>query len=79
MTGPLNIENLTPKEKEVIGHLLQGKTNFEIGVEMFIYEGAVKWHLTNIYRKLGLKGRYDLITGLLNHERRATPDVEKPL
>jgi DNA-binding CsgD family transcriptional regulator len=55
---------LSPREREVIAHLLEGKTNFEIGLAMNIFEGGVKYHLTNLYKKFKVKSRHALIAAV---------------
>jgi DNA-binding NarL/FixJ family response regulator len=50
-------ESLTAKEKEVLGLLMKGKTNKEIGKELFISETTVKTHISNILRKLNVNDR----------------------
>jgi DNA-binding NarL/FixJ family response regulator len=48
---------LTVKELQILNLLSTGRTNTEIGTELWIAEQTVKFHLSNIYRKLGAKGR----------------------
>lgn len=50
-------EFLTPREKEVMEHLCQGKTNNEIGADLHITYHTVKMHLDNIFRKLEVSNR----------------------
>ncbi len=52
---------LTLKERYVHDVVAQGKCNKEVGVELGMAEKSVKGHLSNIYKKLGLSGRGDLI------------------
>ncbi len=48
---------LTKREKDVLTLLVKGHTNKEMAEAMFISEKTVKNHLTNIFRKLGVKDR----------------------
>jgi DNA-binding NarL/FixJ family response regulator len=48
---------LTVKELQILNLLSTGRTNSEIAAELWIAEQTVKFHLSNIYRKLGAKGR----------------------
>jgi len=48
---------LSPREKEVVNLLLQGKSNRTIENELFISSHTVKNHIYNIYQKLGVKRR----------------------
>lgn len=50
-------EALTRKELTILRHLESGLANREIAESLFISEGTLKWHLHNIYRKLGCKNR----------------------
>jgi DNA-binding NarL/FixJ family response regulator len=48
---------LTPTEMRVLQLAAAGQTTLEIADELFVAEKTVKNHLTNIYRKLGVKNR----------------------
>lgn len=52
--------SLTDREKEIATHLLKGKTYKNISEELFISLPTVKTHTSNIYRKCGVKNRYEL-------------------
>ncbi len=47
-------DRLTPREKEVLAHVLQGRLNKQIAGELSIGERTVKLHRTNITTKLGI-------------------------
>ncbi|WP_308409795.1 LuxR C-terminal-related transcriptional regulator [Zhihengliuella halotolerans] len=49
--------NLAPREREVLRLVVHGKKNRQIAQELFISENTVKFHLTQIYRKLGVGSR----------------------
>jgi two-component system nitrate/nitrite response regulator NarL len=51
------MEILTPREREIVDELCQGKCNKLIARALNISEGTVKVHLVNIVAKLGLQGR----------------------
>jgi DNA-binding CsgD family transcriptional regulator len=53
--------NITEREREVIALLLQGYSNPQIAEKLFISLSTVKSHLRNIYPKIGVKSRYELI------------------
>ena len=48
---------LSEREADVLQAVAQGLSNREIGVQLWISEQTVKFHLRNIYRKLGLSSR----------------------
>ncbi len=51
---------LTPGELRVARLAAGGLTNREIAEQLFVTPKAVKWHLGNAYRKLGVSGRDEL-------------------
>ena len=52
---------VTAREGEIIRLLLEGKGNKEITEALFISDHTVKNHIHNIYRKLGIKNRVQLV------------------
>ncbi len=50
------------RERELLQALSQGLSNDEIAARLFISTGTVKWHLNNIYGKLGAKSRTDALS-----------------
>lgn len=52
---------ITNREKEIIQLIFAGKSNKENGEILFISEKTVKYHIYNIYRKLNIKNRIELI------------------
>ena len=51
------LEDLTPRELEVLGFLAQGKTNPQIAQELVISRATAKTHVERIIRKLGVSDR----------------------
>ncbi len=51
------VDPLTDRELEVLRHLAAGKSNREIAQAVFLTEGTVKNHVTNILAKLGARDR----------------------
>lgn len=58
---------LTPREKEFIEQIYSGKTNKEIAEILFLSESTVKTHIYNIFRKMNVKNRVEIIC-ILNEE-----------
>jgi DNA-binding NarL/FixJ family response regulator len=54
---PALFDDLTPREREVLRFLATGASNREIGAQLFISEGTVKNHISNILSRLGLRDR----------------------
>ena len=50
-------EPLTEREREILRLLAGGASNKEIAAQLFLAEGTVKNHVTNILGKLGVSGR----------------------
>jgi two-component system NarL family response regulator len=49
--------DLSPREVEVLQWVAAGKSNKEIGAQLFIAEGTVKTHVKNLLEKLAVVGR----------------------
>jgi DNA-binding NarL/FixJ family response regulator len=56
---------LTPKEREVLALLAQGRTNRQIAEALYISGATVKTHLAHLYEKLGVGDRQQAITQAL--------------
>ncbi|MBD2430771.1 MULTISPECIES: response regulator [Fischerella] len=54
---PPSLAELTPREKEVLRLIATGATNKEIAQQLYISEGTVKNHVTNILNRLNLRDR----------------------
>ena len=84
-TGEVSL-SLTPREEEIMKWVAEGKTNWEISIILHVSLNTVKFHLKNIYDKLGgVENRWDAIArwqwysaGLISephvHHHRASSD-----
>jgi DNA-binding CsgD family transcriptional regulator len=48
---------LTPREKEVLVLVLEGKTSKEAGAALGLSTRTIEYHLGNIYKKLGVSSK----------------------
>jgi DNA-binding NarL/FixJ family response regulator len=48
------LRNITPREREVLGLMAEGRSNTAIARKMVVTEGAVEKHVRNIFTKLDL-------------------------
>lgn len=48
------LDRLTPREREVLGHMAEGRSNGAVARELVVTERAIEKHVTSIFSKLGL-------------------------
>ena len=58
------MESLTPSERRVADLAAAGRTNRDIAQELFVTPKTVEVHLSNAYRKLGIRSRRELAGAL---------------
>ncbi len=61
-------ESLTPRELEILKHIVAGQTNSQIAAVLSISVKTVEWHRTNLMSKLGVHSVADLVRYALEHE-----------
>jgi DNA-binding CsgD family transcriptional regulator len=64
---------LTRRELEVLRLVSRGKTNRAVAATLWVTDQTVKFHLSNVYRKLGVRNRFEAArwaweNGLLDEE-----------
>lgn len=57
VSPPASWDELTPREQEVLRLIAKGASNREIAQSLYISEGTVKNHVTNILNRLNLRDR----------------------
>jgi DNA-binding NarL/FixJ family response regulator len=65
---------LTKRERAILSAAAHGLTTKAIGRELWVSEHTVKFHLTNIYRKLGVSNRSGAISYAFQHGIVSDPD-----
>ena len=58
-------DELTPAEERVAALVSEGRTNKEAAAALFLTERTVEFHLTHVYRKLGVRSRAELTRRLV--------------
>ena len=52
-----DVENLSPREREILDFLTQGFSDKEIADRIGVKHGTVRWHLQHVYEKLHVRSR----------------------
>ena len=63
------VENLTPRETEVLQFVMHGLGNKEIADRMGVTLSAVKFHLQHIYEKLHVHSRTEAVLSYKKHQK----------
>jgi DNA-binding NarL/FixJ family response regulator len=66
-------DELTPQEDLIARRARDGRTNSQIGAELFLSPRTVEWHLKKVFTKLGISSRMGLHDALPSLGREAAP------
>jgi len=61
---------VSARQREIIELLLHGKSNRDIAETLFIAPHTVKNHIYNLYQKLGVKSRFELVNYVLEQAKK---------
>jgi two-component system, NarL family, response regulator LiaR len=60
--------DLTERERQVLALLVKGQSNADIAAKLCVSMATIKYHLSNIYNKLGARSRVEAVTIALDHK-----------
>lgn len=63
------VENLSPRETEVLQYVMHGLSNKEIADRMSVSVHTIKWHLKHIYDKLHVRSRIEAVLKYKNKKK----------
>ncbi len=72
-------KGLSNREAEVAELVSKGLSNKEVANQLFVTEKTVKFHLTNIYKKMSVKSRAQLIVWCLPHMGFIESEAQRPV
>jgi len=64
---------LTGREREILEHVAMGRSNKQIAGEFWLSEQTIKYHLTNVYRKLDVSSRTEAARFAYDHGLAGNP------
>jgi DNA-binding NarL/FixJ family response regulator len=68
LTRQLAPRPLSHREKQILGLVVRGYTNREIGLKLYLAESTVKTHLSSSFRKLDARSRSEAVARILDPE-----------
>jgi ATP/maltotriose-dependent transcriptional regulator MalT len=61
--NPSTADRLTPQERQIVRFVAEGSTNKQVAAQLFVSPRTVDHHLRNVFLKLGISSRAELIRG----------------
>lgn len=72
------VERLTPREREILELIAEGKTNRQIGAELYLAEKTVKNYVSNLLAKLGMGRRSEAAAYAARLAERRSQHARRP-
>ncbi|OJU85082.1 MAG: hypothetical protein BGO11_15855 [Solirubrobacterales bacterium 70-9] len=60
--GEALLDELTPRERTVAQLVAQGRTNRDVAAQLFVSVRTVEFHLRNVFAKLDISSRIELMS-----------------
>src|SRR6185437_7893444 len=70
--NPATLDELTPQELQIALRVAEGRTTRETAAALFLSPKTIEHHLHNIYRKLAISSRRELVGAMTRHPEPAT-------
>ena len=62
------VESFSSREIQILEWMARGDSNATIGSHLLISENTVKWHIKNLFAKLGVNNRTAAVTTAQQHQ-----------
>ncbi|MGW5149435.1 response regulator transcription factor [Rhodococcus koreensis] len=63
----LEWETLTDRERQILNGIVAGRSNPEMAAELFVSVNTIRFHVTNVLRKLNVRSRVDAAVMAARH------------
>jgi DNA-binding NarL/FixJ family response regulator len=64
-----DLAGLSARQREILGYVVEGLSNAEIGRRLYLSESTIKQHLRAAYKLLGVSNRTEAAKTMRNHAR----------